>query len=254
MTEEAQRPQQARLIGEARRDLAPLGVLRAGINERNPALVSARAPDGGPDGVAPALAAELARRLGVPPTLVPYPSPGALGDRAGADEWDVALLGADPARATTMDFTSPYAELPATYLARTGSGIASSAEADQLGRTVVATRSSAYTLWLEAHLARATLVQPAGPAEALELFAAHPDYLLAGLASALAEDAGRLPGTTVLPGQFMAVQQAIACPPGRPAGLAFLQAFVAEAITSGLVAGLIGRFGVGEALSVAPAP
>jgi len=28
---------------EARRELAPHGVLRAGINERNPALVSARA-------------------------------------------------------------------------------------------------------------------------------------------------------------------------------------------------------------------
>jgi polar amino acid transport system substrate-binding protein len=65
------------------------------------------------------------------------------------------------------------------------------------------------------------------------------------------EEAARLPGTTVLPGHFMAVQQAIACPPGRPAGLAFLQAFVADAVESGLVATLISQFGVGDALSVA---
>src|SRR6201995_524151 len=234
-------------------DLAPHGRLRAGINERNPVLVSTRAPDGQPDGVAPALAAELARRLGVPVDLVGYPSPGALPDQAGASEWDIALLGADPARATAMDFTAPYAELPATYLAHAGSGIERLADADQPGRTIVATRSSAYTLWLEAHLAHAALVQTESPAEARDRFAADPSHLLAGLASSLAEEAGRLPGTTVLPGHFMAVQQAIACPPGRPGGLAFLQAFVADAIGSGLVARLISRYGVAEALSVAPA-
>jgi polar amino acid transport system substrate-binding protein len=238
---------------EARRDLARHGRLRAGINERNPVLVSARAPDGGPDGVAPALAAELAARLAVPLDLVPYPSAGALADQAGADEWDIALLGADPARATTMDFTAPYAGLPASYLVHAGSGIGRQADADQPGRTVVATRGSAYTLWLEAHLAQATLEQTGTTAEARELFAAHPGHLLAGLTSALAAEAARLPGTAVLSGQFTAVQQAIACPPGRPAGVAFLQAFVAEAVTSGLVDGLISRFGVGEGLSV-PAP
>ena len=67
------------MSAEARRDLARHGRLRAGINERNPVLVSARAPDGGPDGVAPALAAELAARLAVPLDLVPYPSAGAIG-------------------------------------------------------------------------------------------------------------------------------------------------------------------------------
>jgi polar amino acid transport system substrate-binding protein len=240
------------MIEEARRDLAPHGTLRAGINERNPVLVSARAPDGGPDGVAPALAAAIAGHLGVPLDLVPYPSPGALGDRAGADEWDVALLGADPARATTMAFTAPYAELPATYLVHGGSPVASPADADQPRHTIVATRASAYTLWLASHLTQARLVQTASPAEARELFAAHPDYLLAGLASALAAEAEVVPGTAVLAGSFMAVQQAVACGPGRPAALAFLQAFVTDAITSGLVAGLIERFGVGQALSVAP--
>ncbi len=245
--------EETQLTAEAQRDLAPHGVLRAGINERNPVLVSVRAPGGGPDGVAPALAATLAGRLDVPLTLVPYPSAGGLADAAGADEWDIALLGADPARATTMDFTRPYAELPATYLAHAGSGVTSPAGADPPRRPGVAPPHSAYTLRRGAHRAQATLVQPSSPAQARELFAAHPDYLLAGLALALAEEAGQLPGTTVLPGHFMAVQQAIACPPERPAGLAFLQAFVAGAITSGLVAGLIGRFGVGGALSVAPA-
>jgi polar amino acid transport system substrate-binding protein len=231
---------------EARNDLAPRGVLRAGINEGNQVLVSARSRDGGPDGVAPALAAELARRLGVPLQLVPYPSPGVLGD--------VALLAADPARATAMDFTSPYAELPVTYLAHAGSKITSPAEADQPGQVIVATQGSAYALWLEAHLVQATLARPGRAAEARELFAVHEDYLLAGLASSLAGAASQLPGTLVLPGHFMTAQQAIACPPAHPAGLAYLQAFVTEAITSGLVAALTDRFGVGQGLNVAPVP
>src|ERR1700760_1927253 len=233
-------------------DLAPHGRLRAGINERNPVLVSTRAPDGQPDGVAPALAAELARRLGVPVDLVGSPSPGAVADRAGAGEWDIALLGADPARATAMDFTAPYAELPASFLAHTASGITRLPDADQPGRTIVATRSSAYTLWLEGHLVHADLVQPASPEEAREIFAAGPRHLLAGLASSLSEEALRVPGSTVLRGSFTAVQQAIACPPGRPAGLSYLQAFVTDAVESGLVAELIRRYGVGAALSVAP--
>ncbi len=52
---------------EARGDLAPHGVLRAAINEGNQVLVSARSADGGPDGVAPALAAGPPGRPGLPP-------------------------------------------------------------------------------------------------------------------------------------------------------------------------------------------
>jgi len=97
-------------------------------------------------------------------------------------------------------------------------------------------------------------VRPGRAAEARELFAAHQGYLLAGLASSLAGAARQIPGTLVLPGHFMTARQAFACPPGHPAGLAFLQAFVTEAITSGLVAGLTDRFGVGQGLNVAPVP
>ncbi|MCX7961877.1 MAG: ABC transporter substrate-binding protein, partial [Burkholderiales bacterium] len=49
-----------------RRELAPTGRLRAGINLANFLLVTGRTPAGEPDGVAPDLAREIARRLGVP--------------------------------------------------------------------------------------------------------------------------------------------------------------------------------------------
>ena len=55
--------------------LAPHGELRAAINMSNFLLVSGRSADGGPDGLSPDLAKEIARRLGVPCRLVPFEGP-----------------------------------------------------------------------------------------------------------------------------------------------------------------------------------
>ncbi len=46
-------------------ELAPTGVLRAGINLSNFLLVTRVRPTGDPEGVAPDLASEIAKRLGV---------------------------------------------------------------------------------------------------------------------------------------------------------------------------------------------
>ena len=53
-------------------ELAPTGVLRAGINLSNFLLVTGQAENGDPVGVSPDLAAEIARRLEVPLKLVTY--------------------------------------------------------------------------------------------------------------------------------------------------------------------------------------
>ena len=62
------------------KELAPTGKLRAGINMSNFLLVTGKAATGDPQGVSPDMAAEVARRLGVPLQLVPFPSPGQLAD------------------------------------------------------------------------------------------------------------------------------------------------------------------------------
>ena len=87
------------------RALAPSGILRAGINLSNFLLVSSRGPHGEPQGVAPDMAAHLARSLNVPLELVPYKNPGLLADAAERDEWDVGLIGAEPQRAAVIAFS-----------------------------------------------------------------------------------------------------------------------------------------------------
>ena len=76
---------------EIRSELAPSGVLRAGINLANFLLVTGRGPEGEPQGVAPDMAAAIAARLGVDVAYVPFATPSELADAATDDAWDVGL-------------------------------------------------------------------------------------------------------------------------------------------------------------------
>jgi polar amino acid transport system substrate-binding protein len=75
---------------------------------------------------------------------------------------------------------------------------------------------------------------------------------LAGLTQALLDRLEQLPGSRLVEGRFMGVQQSIAVPKGREAGLAYLRRVVEDAKASGLVARAIERTGA-RGVSVAPA-
>jgi len=92
-------------------ELASTGTLRAGINMANGLLVTGSSPAGDPEGVAPDMAREIADRLGVDVSYVPFPSPGELADAAGTDVWDIGLIAAEPARAETIAFSAAYLEI-----------------------------------------------------------------------------------------------------------------------------------------------
>ncbi len=232
-------------------ELAPTGTLRAGINMSNFLLVSGGLVDGVPVGMSPDLARAIAAKLGVPVQLVPYPSPGLLADDAGKGVWDIGLIGAEPARAQTIDFTPAYAEIESTYLVPAGSAIQSIAEVDRPGVRIAVTARAAYDLWLEANIKHATLVRAQGLDGAFELFVNDKLDVLAGLRPRLLSDVAKLPGARILDGQFTAVQQAVGTAKGNASALAFLRGFIAEAKTSGLIAGLIAKHQV-QGLSVAP--
>lgn len=224
-----------------RAELAPTGVLRAGINLSNFLLVTGRAADGAPAGVAPDMARALADRLGVPVRYVPFNSPGELADAVAADAWDVGLIGAEPQRAQAIAFSAAYVEIPATYLVGPASPLASVADVDRAGVRIASTARTAYDLWLERNLRHAELVRFPTLDAAYEGFAAGPLDALAGLRARLVDDVRKMPGARILPGQFSSVQQAIGVPRGRQAGAAFVAAFVEGAKASGLVAALIER-------------
>ncbi len=232
-------------------ELAPHGVLRAGINLSNFLLVTGRDEFGSPEGVAPDMARAVAERLGVPVRLVPYASPGLLADACGTESWDIGLIGAEPQRAETIAFTPAYVEIEATFLVPAGSSIGGIAEVDRPGVRIASTARAAYDLWLERNVRDATLVRAESIGGAFELFAGQGLEVLAGLRPRLIQDAAALPGSRILDGRFSAVQQAIGTARKNAAGAAFLRGFAEEAKATGLVARLIAKHGV-QGLSVAP--
>ena len=240
------------MLEQARAELAPTGVLRAGINLSNFLLVTGKTPEGDPQGVSPDIARAVADRLGVPVEYVLFDTPGELADAAVEDIWDIGNIGAEPERAKTIAFTAAYAEIEATYLVPAGSPIRSVDAVDREGVRIGVSGRSAYGLWLSDNIEHAQLVKAEGVDTSFDVFVKQGLEALAGLRPRLVKDVEQLPGARILDGQFTAVQQAIGTKPDREVAAAFLRDFVEEAKTSGLVAGLIDKHGVTGQLTVAP--
>lgn len=214
---------------DVRSDLAPSGKLRAGINYSN-FLLATKDPAGGePRGIAPDLAREIGRRLGVPVEFVTFETAGKMADAVTAGVWDIAFLANEPERANEIAFTPAYLAIGAGYLVPAGSVMQSMDEVDRPGVRVAIASKSAYDLFLTRTLRNATLVRAqGGMAGSLELFLERKLDVLAGIKPWLDATAETLQGSRVLDGEFMTVQQCIGTPKGREAGLRFLQQFVEE--------------------------
>jgi polar amino acid transport system substrate-binding protein len=232
-------------------ELAPTGVLRAGINLSNFLLVSGRSASGDPEGVAPDLARAIADRLGVKVAYVTFPRPGELADTAGKNVWDIGLIAAEPARAEVIAFSPAYAEIEATYLVPPGSPISSIAEVDRPGTRIAIAARAAYDLWLSRHLRHAELVRAASLDASFDLFVSENLDALAGLRPRLMQDVEKLPGARILDGKFTAVQQAVGTAKANESAARFLHTFIEDAKSSGLITHLITHHHI-RGLSVAP--
>ncbi len=236
---------------DAVNDLANPGVLRAAINMGNSLLVTGETPGGDPDGVSPDMARTLAERLGVAVELKRYPLPGDVADAAPKDEWDICLIAEEAKRAEVISFCQPYVEIEATYLVPGDSPFQKIEDVDQPGVKIAICDRAAYDLYLERILQHAERVAAPGLPQAFELYRNENLDALAGLVPALKKNAAEAPGSRLLPGKYMAVQQAMGTRLGKDALNAFVNAFLTEAKTSGLVQSLIDKHGVTGKLSVA---
>jgi polar amino acid transport system substrate-binding protein len=214
-------------------------------------LVTGRTASGDPSGVAPDMAAEIAKRLGVPVAYVQFERPSKLAEAAGTNTWDIGLIGAEPARAEKITFTPAYVEIEATYLVQPDSAYQSVAEVDRPGARIAVRRGAAYELWLTANIKHATILRSDAADAPLNQFISEKLDAMAGLRPGLLEDVKKVPGGRILPGNFSTVQQAIGTEKKNTAGSEFLRDFVAEAKRTGLVARLIEKHHV-VGLSVAP--
>ena len=234
-----------------RAELAPGGKLRVGINHSNFLLVDPGSPHGAPRGIAPDLALELGRRLDVRVEFVSFDAAGKTADAIRDAVVDAGFIASEAERASVIEFSSAYLELPATYLVPAGSPLRSLSDVDRSGVRIAVSGRSAYDLYLTRTLVSAQLVRAEGIPASFQLFVDQKLDALAGLGAGLLNDARKLPGSRLLDGQFTAVQQSIGAPKKRAAAAKVLREFVEDAKRSGLVAQLVEKHGV-KGVNVAP--
>jgi polar amino acid transport system substrate-binding protein len=232
-------------------ELAPTGRLRAAINFGNSVLAQEDPAGGQPRGVSAELARELARRLGVGIDYVTFDAAGKVFEALKAGLWDIGFLAIDPVRAAGIDFTAPYVVIEGVYLVPKDSGLHTVAEVDHSGVRVAVAQGSAYDLYLTRALKHATLVrQPSGP-ESLEMFVRDRLEAAAGVRQPIVAFAQAHPDTRLIPGRFMAIEQAMGTVKGRETGVAYLRSFIEEMKACGFVARALEASGQGDA-AVAP--
>ena len=222
-------------------NLAPTGKLRAAINFGNPVLAGRDATTHAPGGISVDLAHELARRLGVAIELVPYDSAGKVVSGIAAKAWDVCFLAIDPLRAADISFTEAYAVIEGVYLVAATSNIRSNDEVDRSGTRIGVIVGSAYDLFLTREVKQATLVRAESAEGVMKLWVEGKLDCVAGVKQQLEADAARIPGLRMLPGSFMAINQAMGTPRDREAGAIYLREFIGEMKSGGFVAQAFAR-------------
>jgi polar amino acid transport system substrate-binding protein len=229
------------------KDLAPTGKLRATINLGNTVLAQRHPDTGELDGISVDLAKALAKRLELELELHAFDTARTAFEALAGGYCDVGFLAIDPTRAEHLAFTAPYVVIEGTYLVPSSSELASIVDVDRAGIRIATGRSTAYDLFLTRTLEQATIVQAATSQAAIDLFLTGATDAVAGMRQPLAAIAAARPELRVLNGYFLEIRQAMAMLGGHEAGLSYLNAFIAHAKRSGLIAGSLRRTGQEEA-------
>jgi polar amino acid transport system substrate-binding protein len=211
------------------------GRLRAAINLGNPVLAQ-RNRNGELSGISVRLAQALADRQGLTLELIPFDGAGKVVDVAASDAWDVAFLAVDPKRAVEIAFTEPYLTIEGVFVVAASSPFLTLEDIDQSGVRVSVGRGAAYDLHLTRTLKHAEVVRVPTSAEALPHFLSHGLEAGAGIRPPAEAFVARNPGLRLIEEPFMEIRQAMAVPSVKAGALAIVQGFLADAISSGLVA------------------
>ena len=230
-------------------DLAPTGVLRASINLGNPVL--AQGSPESPSGITVDLAREIADRLGLPVSFVCFDAARRSFEAMTSGDADLCFLAVDPARATEVAFTAPYAVIEGVYVVPVGSAVRSVADVDRDGVRVGVKQGSAYDLFLSRTLAHATVVRGD---EGVDVFVAEGLEVGAGICEPVTAFAARRDDVRVVDEAFMQIEQAVGTTRTRSAEtVAFLHELVEELKASGFVADALSRSGQSGAAVAPPA-
>lgn len=219
----------------AKIELAPTGVLRAGMNLGN-TLFTRKTEAGELLGVSVDLMQELAKRLGISLEMVIYDQPGQVADDSTKGVWDVAILAIEKTRAKTVSFSPAMTEIEAGYVVHKDSTFQRTEEVDAKGVKIAAPEKAGYELYLTSTLKNASIFRTKNFSESIEIFNQSKVDALSGLKPNLIDSMHKLPMGKLLDGNFMTVNHGFAISIGKDAANAYLHSFVKELIAIGFVA------------------
>jgi polar amino acid transport system substrate-binding protein len=230
--------------------LAPTGILRAGINLSNFLLVSSTAADGSPQGISPDIANLVASTLGLSCELVCFDRPGKLADAINQDIWDIGNIAFEAERAQTLDFSHPYVVIEANFLVRHDDDFWTNDDIDRAAAKIAVSERSAYDLWLTDHFSQAQIIRASSIQAAHDLFFEKKVDVLASLKPKLLEDMANHSGLRIIDPPFTAVKQSIGLAKGKAESIAFINTLIAQSIKNGWIAaqlelhGMTGKLGI----------
>lgn len=234
-----------------RAEIAPHGTLRAAINFGNTVLTVRGATLEESGGVSVAIARELARRLDLPLTLVPFEGAGDVVAVAKNDVFDVAFMAIDPQRAGEVSFTAPYVLIEGGYMVKNDSPLKNADDVDRSGLRMTVGLRSAYDLYLTRTIAHAEIVREPTSVDAIELFMRGGYDVAAGVKASLADYVATHGGVRLLDGRFMVIEQAMVTVHGGNA-LRYITGLIEEVKASGFVAAELAKSGQSDAVVAPP--
>ena len=239
-------------LDAVRKDIAPTGMLRISLNFGNPVLVQ-RDDAGEPKGISPALAVELARRLGLNFEFLKWERAEDSFQSAVKEIADVCFVANDPARASEIAFTAPYVSIAGVYVVAKDSRFHSPEDVDQTGVRVGVAKGSAYDLFLTREARNLELERVIGGGNVPPLITSGKVDVLAGIGQPMQAFVAATPGYRLIDPPFMEINQAMGLPNGRPAAADYLKRFVEDVKASGFVRDVLDRNGQSDVAVARPA-
>jgi polar amino acid transport system substrate-binding protein len=220
-----------------RDEIAPTGKLRVAIaiSTAGGAFWSTRSEAGGYAGVPVDLGKEMAAQLGIPVEYVAYDNSGQITDAAAKGIWDVTFLPQDAVRMTKMGFGPIYQVTDATYIVKAGSSVTNFQTLDQPGIKVAAEYNTTTMRGAVAHLKNAKVIEYQTYDEIFALLKNGEIDAFALSRDQLNDMAKKIPGTRVLDETFKQTVTAVAVPLDHPLALAFVNKFMTDAISNGML-------------------
>jgi polar amino acid transport system substrate-binding protein len=234
-------------------ELAPGGKLRVGVvyaptvSTFFVTLDDARRPHG----VTVDLGNALAAQLSVPAEFMAVPNSGEVTDALERGAIDVAFMPVDDERKKRVAFGPAYFLLESTCLVHGDSPFKTTTDLDRAGARIAGIANTTTIRSAARVLSRATIVSVPSVEAAMDLLRRREAEGVALSRDVLVTYVAGIAGSRMVDGQLHATGIAIAVAKGRPASLACVSEFMAQAKQSGVVRQAFDRSGL-HAEAVAP--